>query len=367
MWNRWSEGQSLSEIGRALGKSAASIHGLLSRSGGIRPRARSRSRRSLSIGEREEISRGLAAGLSIRAIARQLGRAPSTVSREVARNEGRIRYRAKKADERAWARARRPRACRLDADLQLRRTVCEKLKLDWSPEQVAGWMKSSGGDRKRISHESIYRWLYRRPSIGWKQLMSHLRTNRVMRRSRRSSTQGQERGRIVDAIPISQRPLEIESRSTVGHWEGDLIAGAGNTHIATLVERLSRFTLLVKVKGKDTKSVVSAVTRRLKRLPSCLRLSLTWDRGTEMADHKILSAQTNMPIYFCDPRSPWQRGTNENTNRLLRQYYPKGTSLAKYSQSDLNKVAVRLNRRPRKTLGFKSPESELMAAVALTA
>ena len=368
VWRRWKRGESLSEIGRVLGKHPGSIHGLLSLSGGIRPKARRRSIRSLSMEEREEISRGVAAGLSMRTIARSIGRAPSTISRELARNRGRQGYRASHADERAWDRARRPRSCRLESKPRLRRIVVKKLRDDWSPEQISGWLSLTYSDAPsmQLSHEAIYRALYRRNRVLDKRLLKHLRTRRSMRRSRRSSTAGQTRGQIVDAIPIHERPSEVETREVAGHWEGDLIAGSRNTHIATLVERCSRFTLLVKVAGKDTKSVVSAVAKTLTKLPAALRRSLTWDRGTEMADHPRLTDATGMPVYFCDPQSPWQRGTNENTNRLLRQYFPKGTQLDQHTQAGLSKVARKLNRRPRKTLGYRCPEEAVKAVVALT-
>jgi IS30 family transposase len=247
--------------------------------------------------------------------------------------------------------------------------VAKKLTLDWSPEQISGWLKRrhSGSEEMQISHETIYRSLFvQARGVLKRELVGHLRTRRMMRRSKQASTRGQPRGQIVDAVSIRERPPEVEDRAVPGHWEGDLLAGSNNTHIATLVERQSRFTLLVKVEGKDTETVVQALTKQVRRLPAELRKSLTWDRGMEMAAHKKFAIATDVQVYFCDPQSPWQRGTNENTNRLLRQYFPKGTDLSACEQTDLNRVAVRLNRRPRKTLGFRSPADVLNESVALT-
>jgi IS30 family transposase len=366
LWQRWQRGQSLSEIGRALGKHAGSIHGVLSSNGGIAPAARRRSPRVLSGEEREEISRGLSAGLSARQIAAQLDRAPSTVCREISRNGGESRYRATVADSQAWERARRPKICKLAAVRRLQQVVAEKLCLDWSPEQISGWLKHTFPDDEcmQVSHETIYRSLFiQARGVLKKELMSHLRSRRKMRRSKKASTAGQQRGQIVDAVSIRERPAEVEDRAVPGHWEGDLIAGSNNSHIATLVERLSRFTMLVKVQDKDTESVVSALTKQVCKLPSELFWSLTWDRGMEMAQHKAFSIATDVQVYFCDPQSPWQRGSNENTNRLLRQYFPKGTDLSVHSQGALSRVAKRLNQRPRKTLGFQTPADKLQAAL----
>jgi IS30 family transposase len=324
---------------------------------------------ALSLSEREEISRGMAAGASMRKIASAIRRAPSTVSREIARHGGRKRYRASEADQRAWGRARRPKPCRLAAHRRLQKIVAEKLSLEWSPEQISGWLKRHylGDEEMQISHETIYRSLFvQARGVLKKELVRHLRTRRMMRRSKNASTRGQPRGQIVDAVSIRERPAEIEDRAVPGHWEGDLIAGLNNTHIATLVERQSRFTMLVKVKGKDTRTVVKALIQQVRRLPAELRRSLTWDRGMELAGHKEFSIATDVQVYFCDPQSPWQRGTNENTNRLLRQYLPKGTDLSDRSQADLNRIALRLNQRPRKTLDFRSPAEILNESVALT-
>ena len=369
LWERWKSGQSLSDIARALGKHAGSIHGVVSSKGGIMPLARRRSQWALSLSEREEISRGLAAGHSIRTIASAIQRAPSTLSREIARNGGRSGYRANLADQRAWDRARRPKPCRLAVHGRLQKIVAEKLSLDWSPEQISGWLKErySGDEEMRISHETIYRSLFLQArGVLKKELVRHLRTRRMMRRAKKASTRDQPRGQIIDAVSIRERPAEVDDRAVPGHWEGDLIAGSSNTHIATLVERQSRFTMLVKVDGKDTHTVVKALIKKVRRLPSELRRSLTWDRGMEMAAHKEFTIATNVQVYFCDPKSPWQRGTNENTNRLLRQYFPKGTDLSACTQVDLNKIALRLNQRPRKTLGFRSPAEALNESVTLT-
>jgi IS30 family transposase len=361
LWRRWKRGQSLSDIGRALGKAPASVHGFLSAKGGIAPIARRRSDRALTVHEREEISRRVCAGESLRSVARLLGRSPSTVSREVARNGGRRRYRATDADGCAWARARRPKACKLALHSRLRGLVAEKLGLDWSPEQIAGWLGRSFPDDigMRVSHETIYKSLFvQARGVLKRELLRHLRSRRVMRRARTASTAGQERGRIVDAVSIRERPAEVEDRAIPGHWEGDLLSGSHNSHIATLVERTTRFTKLIKIEGKDTASVVAGLSKQVRTLPVDLRRTLTWDRGPELAQHARFTVATNVKVYFCDPRSPWQRGTNENTNGLLRQYFPDGTDLSAFSQRDLNEIARRLNRRPRKTLGFLSPAEE---------
>lgn len=366
LWKRWRAGESLSDIGRALGKFPASIFGVLKLHGGLTPRVRTRSAQALSVREREEISRGLALGDSLRHISTSLGRAPSTISREVNRNGGRACYRAHVADQSTWGRARRPKLCRLALNGKLRRIVAIKLALKWSPEQIAGWLKRTYPDDKalRVSHETIYKSLFiQSRGVLKKELQKHLRTKRVLRQSRLYNTRGQPRGQIIDGIPIADRPPDIDDRAVPGHWEGDLISGSGNTHIATLVERYSRFTMLVKVDGKDTKTVVAALSKRVRTLPAELRRSLTWDRGMELANHKAFTMATHTKVYFCDPRSPWQRGTNENTNRLLRQYFPKKTDLSVHSQADLNRVSQRLNQRPRKTLNYETPAEKLQAVL----
>jgi len=367
-WQKWKIGQSLSDIGRALGKHAGSIYRIVSSHGGILPAPRRRSRLALTLTEREEISRGLAANKSIRQIAALIRRPPSTVCRELARHGERSQYRAVVADAEAWEQACRPKPCWLARQPTLRRTVAQKLSLDWSPEQISGWLRRQFPEdaQMRISPETIYRSLFiQARGVLKKELLGHLRSRRMMRRSKHASTEGQPRGRIIDGVSIRERPAEVNDRTIPGHWEGDLITGSKNTHIATLVERHFRFTMLVKVPGKDTASVVGALIPQVRRLPVALRRSLTWDRGMEMAAHKQFTVATNVRVYFCDPHSPWQRGTNENTNRLLRQYFPKGTELSGYSQADLNKVAVRLNQRPRKRLAFQTPADKLQASVAL--
>jgi IS30 family transposase len=298
-----------------------------------------------------------------------LQRPASTVSPEVVRNGDRALYRANEADHQAWKSTLRPKAGLLAKHWKLRMIVVSKLILDWSPEQISGWLKRRypSNESMRVSHETIYRSLFiQARGVLKKELMQHLRSKRLIRRSRHAQAAGQSRGQIVDAISISERPAEIEDRAIPGHWEGDLLAGTGNSHIATLVERHSRFTILVKVPSKDTATVVAALSRQVRKLPASLRRSLTWDRGLEMAKHKSFTVATKVNVYFCDPQSPWQRGTNENTNGLLRQYFPKKTDLSGYSQADLHKVALQLNQRPRKTLGFETPPSKLQASVAST-
>jgi IS30 family transposase len=368
LWSRWKAGESLSEIGRALGKQAGSIHGVVASNGGYVPAVRRRSPRVLTITEREEISRGLAEGASLRRIAGRLHRAPSSISREVRRHGGRHRYRAARAEERAWDRARRPKPCKLAAVPRLRELVAGKLADDWSPEQISGWLARTypGEHALQVSTETIYRSLFvQARGVLRKELTAHLRTRRTMRRSRQATRSGQGRGGIVDAVSIRERPAEASDRAVPGHWEGDLFAGSANTHIATLVERQSRYVMLVKVDGKDT-TTVDALTAQVRTLPAKLQASLTWDRGMELADHRRFTVATDVVVYFCDPRSPWQRGTNENTNGLLRQYFPRQTDLSVHSQADLDAVAARLNTRPRKTLHYETPAARLATAVAST-
>jgi IS30 family transposase len=369
IWSRWKAGQTLHEIGRAYGKPHNSIRCFLLRRGGIPPAARRRSRLALTRAEREDISRGIASVSSIREIARHLDRAASTVSREVTRHGGRPAYRAHEADDQAWESALRPKGCLLALHQKLREVVASKLILDWSPEQISGWLKTEypKDERMRVSHETIYRSLFiQARGVLKKELMEHLRTKRRMRRSQHSRIFKDSRGQIADAISIRERPAEAEDRAIPGHWEGDLLSGAKNSHIATLVERHSRFAMLIKVPSKDTAVVVAALSRHVRKLPATLRRSLTWDRGLEMAKHKDFTVATDVQVYFCDPQSPWQRGTNENTNLLLRQYFLRGTDLSGYSQAQLDQVALRLNQRPRKTLGFQTPASKLQASVAST-
>ena len=369
IWRRWKCGQSQHEIGRACGRPHPTIRKILLPCGGIAPAARGRSRLSLTLTEREDISRGIASDSSIREIARLLKRCASTVSREVARHGGRPAYRAHDADQQAWVSGLRPKKCLLAVNRKLRDLVASKLILDWSPEQISGWLKTrySDDERMRVSHETIYRSLFIQARGALKkELMDHLRSKRHMRRSRHASEHGHCRGQIVDAISIRERPAEAEDRAIPGHWEGDLLAGGKNSYIATLVERHSRFLMLIKVPSKETEAVVAALSQRVRKLPVTLRRSLTWDRGLEMAKHKAFTVATDVQVYFCDPQSPWQRGTNENTNLLLRQYFPRGTDLAPITQAQLDLVELRLNQRPRKTLGFQTPASKLQASVAST-
>jgi IS30 family transposase len=368
IWERWKQGESLSEIGRALGKRPSTILGVLRRQGGLAPQPRVRSIQSLRLQEREEISRGIAGGATVREIARVLRRAPSSISRELRRNGGREGYRACRAEQAAWHRARRPKPYRLSCNTRLRELVQQKLQQRWSPEQISGWLARAfaGNDSMQVSPETIYRSLFiQARGLLKKELVKQLRRKHRMRMPRAASTRLPP-SQIQDAVRISERPPQVQDRAVPGHWEGDLLAGSKNSHIATLVERHSRFLMLVKVQGKDTHSVVSALTRQVRKLPAHLRQSLTWDRGVEMADHKRFTLATDVQVYFCDPRSPWQRGTNENTNGLLRQYFPKGTDLSVHPQTVLDQVALQMNQRPRKTLGFATPADKLNVSVAPT-
>ena len=367
MWCRWKVGYHLREIARAFGRDHGSIRGLLARRGGIAPSIRTRGSVALTLVEREDISRGIASGESGRSIADRIGRAASTVSREIVRHGGRSAYRAKAADEDAWGSALRPKPCLLALNRTVRNLVVSKLVLDWSPEQISGWLKDEfpGDESMRVTHETIYRSLFiQARGVLKRELIGHLRTRRSMRRPHRVARHQEMRGQIPEAVSIRERPAEAEDRAVPGHWEGDLISGSKNSHIVTLVERHSRFTALIKVSDKETATVIAALTKQIRRLPASLRRSLTWDRGHEMAKHKLFTVATNVKGYFCDPSSPWQRGSNENTNGLLRQYFPKGTDLSSHSQADLDKVALRLNQQPRETLGFKTPAAKLQASVA---
>jgi len=369
VWRRWKTGESLHAIGRALGKDHVVIRFLLKRHGGIAPAVRRRSPIALTLAEREDISRGIASGSSLRVIAQGLRRACSTVSREVARHGGRAQYRASEADQQAWESALRPKPCRLATHSKLQELVASKLMQDWSPEQISGWLKMEypNNESLRVSHETIYRSLFIQARGALKQeLIQHLRSKRRIRRSRHASLHGHSRGQIIDAISIRERPAEAEDRAVPGHWEGDLLAGAGNTYVVTLVERHSRYCMLMKVAGKDAATVVAVLSRHVQQLPAALRRSLTWDRGLEMAQHKTFTMATDVQVYFCDPQSPWQRGSNENTNGLLRQYLPKNADLSRFSQAELDEIALRLNTRPRQTLGFRTPADKLQASVAST-
>ena len=369
LWDRWQRGESLKAIGRAFGKPSSSIYFQLAPHGGIRPPPRRRSRLALTLAEREEISRAVALDQSARSIARLLGRSPSSVSREISRNGGSDRYRAAPADARAWNRARRPKRCKLATNPWLRRAVAEKLRLNWSPEQIAGWLKRSHPEDGscRVSHETIYRSLFvQARGVLKKELLGHLRSKRTIRRSKQAGLNGDRRGQIKDIVSIKQRPAAVDDRAVPGHWEGDLLSGSKNSYIATLVERHTRYVMLAKVANKDTQTVVSALIKQAKKLPDELYKSLTWDRGKELADHRRFTLATDIDVYFCDPHSPWQRGSNENTNGLLRQYFPKGADLSVYSQAQLNRAARQLNERPRETLKYETPAERFNACVAST-
>ena len=367
MWDRWQKGDSMHAIARLFDRGHSSVQGILSETGGIRPPQRRRSRLTLTLAEREEISRGVVAGQSFRSMAALLGRAPSTISREIRRNGGWRRYRANKADQAAWGRAHRPKTCKLVENQALSLIVASKLKQRWSPEQIAGWLKKTYAEDEnyQVSHEIIYRSLYLQARGALKkELIKHLRTQRSMRRSRHGNKSGEGQGQIKDMVRISERPASVEDRAVPGHWEGDLIVGSNDSYLATLVERHTRYVMLAKVNGKDTKTVINALIKQSKKLPRELYKSLTWDRGKELSDHKRFSLATDIDVYFCDPQSPWQRGSNENTNGLLRQYFPKGTDLSVHSQKHLNNVACELNNRPRKTLQFCSPAEKFNECVA---
>ena len=367
MWDRWQQGDSLHAIARLFDRYHHSVRRILAETGGIRPSPRRRSRLALSMSEREEISRGIVAGHSIRTIAVSLGRAPSTVSRELQRNGGRQQYRANRADQAAWDRARRPKRCKLAENRALAHLVASKLQRQWSPRQIAGWLRRHYPDDEsyHVSHETIYRTLFIQARGALKkELLQHLRRRRAMRRSRHHTQKGLECGRITDTVSIRERPAEAEDRAVPGHWEGDLLFGSNNSQIATLVERHSRYVLLARVKSKDTETVINALIKQARKLPRELYKSLTWDRGKEMGDHQRFSLATDIQVYFCDPQSPWQRGSNENTNGLLRQYFPKGMDLSNIHQNRLNAVARRLNERPRETLNFETPAERFDQCVA---
>ena len=367
VWRRWRAGASASEIGRALGARSGSIHWVVSSKGGIAPPERQRSEFALTLEEREEISRGLAAGRSFRALGRQLCREPSTISREVRRHGGRADYRAGVADQRAWQNGLRPKPCLLASEQALRGAVAEKLQCRWSPQQISGWLRAEHGDDKamQVSAETIYKSLFvQARGVLKKELLACLRSKRVTRRPHAAADQTDGRGHIVGAISIRDRPAEAQDRAVPGHWEGDLLSGSKDTHIATLVERRSRFVTLVQLENRQTQTVVDALVRQVQRLPEGVMTSLTWDRGKEMAHHARFKIATDIDVYFCDPHSPWQRGSNENTNGLLRQYLPKGTDLSRHTQADLDAIALELNTRPRKTLGYRTPAATFAQAVA---
>jgi len=356
LWGLWKNGQSAAAISRALERrNKTGVQRIVVLHGGIVPAPRRRALAALRLEEREEISRGIAAGRSIRQIARDLGRVPSTVSREIRRNGGNQAYRASRPDRRAWERALRPKPCRLELQWELRWRVAQKLALQWSPDQISGWLKQEflTDQDMQISHKAIYRILFiQTRRVLKKELTAHLRTARRMRRPKSHNAKSGQ-GHILDMVSIRERPAEVADRAVPRHWEGDLLTGANDTHIATLVERNTRFTMLVRIPRKDTTTVVAALAKHIRKLPEELRRSLTWDQGKEMHAHKRFTVATNVQVYFCDPRSPWQRGSNENTNGLLRQYFPRGTHFSRISQSYLNVIALRLHQRPRKTLASK--------------
>lgn len=369
LWRLWRQGGTCAAIGAAIDVQGGTVSYIVTSRGGIPPRERTRAKGALCLAEREEISRGIAAGDAMRAIARQLARNEGTISREIQRNGGWVQYRAAAAEAMAWQRAKRPKVCRLASTPLLRRAVETKLRLDWSPQQIAASLKARYPEnpRMQVSHETIYRTLYVQARGGLKkELVTHLRRRRSVRRSRANDRRAQGRGQIPDAVSIADRPARIEDRAIPGHWEGDLVAGTQRSHIATLVERHSRYVVLVRLPNRDTGTVVKALTRRVQRLPRGLFDSLTWDRGLEMTRHAEFTVATDVQVYFCDPRSPWQRGSNENTNGLLRQYFPKGMDLTTVTQRQLDAVAKKLNTRPRETLHWKTPAEVFAAAVAAT-
>ena len=364
MWDRWQEGDSIHDIARLFDRYHSSVQGIFARCGGMRPRTRRRSARSLTLAEREEISRGIAVGRSLRSIALRLGRAPSTVSREVQRNRGPRSYRASQADAAAWDRARRPKICKLASNPSLARLVAGRLKLQWSPEEIAAWLRRTypHDENRQVSHETIYKTLFIQARGALKkELLAHLRQNRVMRRPRGHTP---KRLHIKGVVSIRERPAEAEDRAVPGHWEGDLLVGSNNSQIATLVERHTRYCMLVRVRRRDTETVINALIKQAHKLPRELYKSLTWDRGKEIADHKRFTLDTGIKVYLCDPGRPWQRGSNEQINGLLRQYFPKGMDLSNVHQNHLNAIARRLNERPRKTLGYYSPAEKFAECVA---
>jgi IS30 family transposase len=367
MWDRWQKGDSMHAIAGAFDRYHSSVSNILTQNGGIRPAVRKRASISLTLIERETISRGLASQQTIRLIATQISRAPSTVSREIHRNGGVDSYRASKADTAAWARAKRPKSCKLAGSPHLIREITAKLIKQWSPEQISGWLKRQYPDDEcyHVSHETIYKSLFiQARGVLKKELIACLRTQRSSRRPKKFSLKGTGIGKVPEAISIRERPASVEDRAIPGHWEGDLIEGSKNTYIATLVERHSRYVMLVKVSDKKSDTVVNALIKQATKLPDELYKSLTWDRGSEMKSHKKFTLATDIKVYFCDPYSPWQRGTNENTNRLLRDYLPKGTDLSAHSQQKLNSIARQLNERPRKTLDYETPADRFNACVA---
>ncbi len=369
LWGRWRRGESLRDIAHALRRAPSVVYTAVETGGGIAPRPRRRSRLALTPAEREEVSRQLALGQSFRGISQLLGRAPSTVCREVARNGGRGVYRAAVADGRAWRRSHRPQPCRLSTRPALRRAIAHKLAQQWSPQQISGWLRCTfpSDPDMQVSPETIYRSLFvQSRGVLKRHLLQHLRRQHHFRHARVAARRQPRQGQILDAISIRQRPAEVQDRAVPGHWEGDLLEGARGTFVATLVERQSRYVMLVRLPNKATGTVTRALARRIRRLPHGLMRSLTWDRGGELAAHRALTIATDVRVYFCDPQSPWQRGSNENTNGLLRPYLPHAADFSGYSQAQLDAIAFRLNTRPRLTLGYQTPAAKLAAIVATT-
>lgn len=367
VWSRWQQGASPIEISVQVGCPKDRVSWIIRRAGGLRPAPRTRAPHTLTLAEREVISRGLATGESVRALARALGRAPSTISREIRRHGGATAYRAVAADAAAWQRARRPKRGPLLTRPRLRRVVAAKLAADWSPQQIAQWLRRTYADdpTMHVSHETIYRALYVQARGALKRaLVAHLRRGQHYRRPRAQARATRGPGQLVDIVSIAERPPSADTRAVPGHWEGDLLVGKHGTQIVTLVERHSRFVLLVRAPAADSATVVTALAGRITRLPAALQQSLTWDRGKELAQHRRFTVATGVQVYFCDPQSPWQRGSNENTNGLLRQYFPKGTDLSQVTQRQLDAVAKKLNTRPRMTLDWRTPADVLADTVA---
>ena len=366
VWARWRQGDSLRLIARRLGKRGPSVRAFVLQTGGVQRHPPRRAPRCLNMADREEISRGVAAGESCRQIAVRLGRAPSTVSRELIRNGGRHRYRAQAADAAAFRRAQRPKAAKLVTQPQLRAVVEAKLALRWSPEQIAGWLPLAYPQDPvmRVSHETIYLSLFMQSRGALRrELQRYLRTGRAMRYPR-GKRLPQGRGQLRDTLHISQRPAEAADRAVPGHWEGDLVFGRRPSAVGTLVERHSRYVRLFPLpNGFTAERMRPELTTAILRLPQQLRRSLTWDQGREMAEHLRFTVDSGVQVYFCDPRSPWQRGTNENTNGLLRQYLAKSADLGQFDQAALDTIAAELNGRPRQTLGFKTPSQVLAEAL----
>jgi transposase, IS30 family len=367
IWDRIDAGETPAAIARSIGRYPSAVRSLQLQTGGVRPGLRCRGERALSMAEREEISRGLACRESVRGIAVRIGRAPSTVCREITRNGGRGSYRALAADRRAVRKARRPKAAKIARCQRLRNVVEERLEHQWSPRQIAEWLPRAFPDdpEMRVCHETIYMSLYVQGRGALRAELHHaLRSGRALRRAKKHAPVGQ--GQIPGMVLISQRPAEVADRAIPGHWEGDLIMGTGKTCIGTLVERTTRYVMLLKLEKNTAEQVRTAMAAKILTLPDQLRRSVTWDQGREMSQHAQFTIDTGIQIYFCDPNSPWQRGSNENTNGLLRQYFPKGTNLAAHTREHLDWVAAELNDRPRQTLHWKTPSETLAEIVAST-